>query len=248
MKNTFHFSIDDVFESLIEVSDKNIPLKKHWFFKILYELWKNYKIKTAIYLFYQKKMNGNIRTLKEVKNIKDQIKEGWIYFNFHGLDKHNPPFSQTTLNQKKTFEQIRSEIRRFAGKKYFSRFVRLHYYSEAFKLGEYFKKKKVKGLFTTDKKAISYNLPKKNNKELMNLGFSVFKKVKFIRTDFRIEKLSNKLNQRRIKYLFLQKKSRKKNIIIYTHEYELKKKRNLKCLKKSMKILVKDLKLKNINP
>ena len=45
-------------------------------------------------------MNGDIRTLREVKDIKDQIREGWIYFNFHGLDKDNPPFSQTTLDQK----------------------------------------------------------------------------------------------------------------------------------------------------
>ncbi len=248
MKNTFHFSIDDVFESLIEISDKNIPLKKHWFFKILYRLWKNYKVKTALYLFYQKRMNGDIRTLREVKDIKDQIREGWIYFNFHGLDKDNPPFSQTTLDQKKTFEKIRSEIIRFAGKKYFSSFVRLHYYSEAFQLSRYFAKKRVKGLFTTDKKVISYHLPKKNNKELLDIGFSTFKKMKFIRTDFRIEKLSNKKNLKKIKYFFLKKKNRKKNIIIYTHEYELKKSKNLKCLEKSIKILAKDLKFKNINP
>ena len=42
--NKFHFSVDDVFESLIEISDNNIPIKKHWFFKILY----NHKK----YLFY----------------------------------------------------------------------------------------------------------------------------------------------------------------------------------------------------
>ena len=46
MNNKFHFSVDDVFESLIEISDNNIPIKKHWFFKILYNLWKKYKIKT----------------------------------------------------------------------------------------------------------------------------------------------------------------------------------------------------------
>ena len=34
MKNKIyiHFSVDDVFNSLIEVTDNNIPLKKHWFF------------------------------------------------------------------------------------------------------------------------------------------------------------------------------------------------------------------------
>tara|TARA_B100001173_G_C15870831_1_gene497200 strand:+ start:67 stop:813 length:747 start_codon:yes stop_codon:yes gene_type:complete len=248
MKNTFHFSIDDVFESLIEVSDKNIPLKKHWFFKILYNLWKRYKIKTAIYLFYQKKIDGKLRTLKEVKSIKNEIKGKWIYFNFHGLDKYNPPFSQSIQNQKKIFEKIRKEIIRFAGKKNFSSLVRLHYYSESFELSKYLKNKKVKGLFTTDKKVTAYKLPKKNKKDLFENGFSFFKNLKFIRTDFRVEKLSDSKSFKKIKHLFLKKIKIKNNIVIYTHEYELKKIKNIKCLNKAMKVLVQDLKFKNIRP
>ena len=248
MNNKFHFSVDDVFESLIEISDNNISIKKHWFFKILYNLWKKYKIKTALYLFYQKKINGKIRTLREVKNIKDQLKENWIYFNFHALDSQNPPFTLSLKNQKKTFEKIRSEIIRFAGKKNFSSFVRLHYYSESFELSKYFRQKKIKGLFTTDKKIVSYKLPQKNKDDLFIKSFSFFKNLKFIRTDFRIEKLSQKQKFKKLKSIFLEKINNKKNIVIYTHEYELKKKINLKCLQKSIKILVKDLKLKNIKP
>ena len=55
-KINLHFSVDDVFESLIEVSDKNISLKKHWFFSKFYFLWKKYKLKTGLYLFYEVKL------------------------------------------------------------------------------------------------------------------------------------------------------------------------------------------------
>lgn len=71
----FHFSVDDVFKSLIEVSDKNIPLKKHWFFKQLYDLWKKNKIQIGCNIFYQGLVNGKRRNLGEVKSIKDQSLE-----------------------------------------------------------------------------------------------------------------------------------------------------------------------------
>ena len=63
-----------------------------------------YKIRTAVYLFYQKKINGKLRTLKEIRDIKSQLKEGWLYFNIHGLDYDTPPYSQKPLEQKKLFK------------------------------------------------------------------------------------------------------------------------------------------------
>ena len=42
-KKKFSFSVDDVFESLIEISDKNIPLKEHWFLKIYTKYGKGIK-------------------------------------------------------------------------------------------------------------------------------------------------------------------------------------------------------------
>lgn len=244
----FHFSVDDVFDSLIEISDNNILLKKHWFFKILYRLWKQYKIKTALYLFYEKKINGKVRTLKDVKNIKDQIKENWIYFNIHGLDKKNPPYTQSVKTQKKTFEKIRKEVIRFAGKKYLSSFVRLHYYSESFELSSYFKEKNIKGLFSTDKKTASYRLPKKNKAELIHNGDTIFKNLKFIRTDYRIEKLSKVFKHKNLDKILFKKFKKKSFMVIYTHEYELKKKLNINCLNDSIKVLTKNFKLHNLKP
>ena len=72
-KINLHFSVDDVFKSLIEVTDKNIELKKHWFFSNFYKLWKNYKIQTGLYLFYSGKVDGEIRNLSEIRMLMDFV-------------------------------------------------------------------------------------------------------------------------------------------------------------------------------
>ena len=248
LNNKFHFSVDDVFESLIEVSDKKIPLSKHWFFKILYKLWKKYKIRTAVYLFYQKKINGKLRTLKEIRDIKNQLKEGWLYFNIHGLDYDTPPYSQKPSEQKKTFLKIHNQIIRFAGKKNLSSFVRLHYYSESFELKNFYKQKNIYGLFVTDREVGSYRLPKKNSNELILKGITKSKGVYFIRTDYRVEFLSKIKNTSTIKKNFNDNFKKNRKIIIYTHENELKKKINVTNLINSMKILVNDLSILNAKP
>ncbi len=242
MKKEFHFSIDDVFESLIEVSDKNMPIKKHYFFKILYTLWKKHKIKTGLHLFYQKEIQGRIRTLKEVRNLEKELRENWIYFNIHGLDPETPPYKQTIKEQKKTFDKISKEISRFSNKKYFTSFTRLHHYSESFELKEYFKKKKIQGLFSTDRKVGSHRMSKKSSLRLIEKGEVKFKGMNFFRTDFRVEWLE-KENLKDIKTNFIDTLRKKNKIIIYSHEYELKRKNIRKTLMKLMGMLSKDLKL-----
>ena len=78
-KINLHFSVDDVFKSLIEISDKNIKLQKHWFFSQFYNLWKKYKLKTGLYIFYEGEVDGRLRNLKEVRNITKELKGNWIY-------------------------------------------------------------------------------------------------------------------------------------------------------------------------
>lgn len=143
LSGSFHFSVDDVFKSLIEITDKKISLKKHNFFKIFYKLWKKYKIKTGLHIFYQGKIKGKLRTLKEVKILKKEIKEGWIYFGAHGLDANTPPYTQKPTTQKKVLNNIYKEIYRFAGKKFLCKRIRLHHYSESYEISNFLKKKKL---------------------------------------------------------------------------------------------------------
>ena len=223
-KLNLHFSIDDVLKSLIEVSDRNLKLTDHWFFSYLYKIYKIYNIKTCLYLFYECKINGKIRDLREIKSLKNQIKENWLHFGAHALNYQSPPHKISITLQKEHIEKIYKEIIRFAGTKYLAKNVRLHEYSECFEIKNTLKKYKIKSLFTTDRKIGSYRLNKNNSKELLKKGITKFKGQNFIRTDLRVENMisnTTKKNSILIDEIF----KKKKFLILYTHEYELKKKK-----------------------
>ncbi len=247
--NSFHFSVDDVFNSLIEISDKKILLKDHWFFKQLYDLWKNYGVKTSCNLFFEGIVNDKKRNLQEVRCIKNEIAEGWLFFGPHALNSSTPPFKQNKTQQIKTFNGIYKEIDRFAGTKNRCKYIRLHHYSESYQLNNYWKQKKIKGLFSTDRSVGSHTMPNYISKKLINYGNAEYKSTLFIKTDFRVEWLSKirKNIQSEILKVFNLKLKKKKFIIIYSHEYELKKNKNKKMLIKCIS-LIRKINLKNIHP
>ena len=137
-------------------------------------------------------LDGKLRNLKEIKKLnKNQFKD-WLYFGPHGLNKETPPHLQSPNEQKKCFKKIINEINRFAGSKNYSSFIRLHHYSESFELYNFFKKNNIKALFSTDRNVGSHRMPNKISQELITKGYAEFKKLQFIRTDFRIEWLVDK--------------------------------------------------------
>ena len=248
MKNKIyiHFSIDDVFKSLIEVTDKKIPLKKHWFFSQIYKLWKKYNIRTGLYIFYKGKINGKNRYLTEIRNLKNELKDNWIYFGPHALDHNSPPHKFSINDQKEHVNKIYDQIYRFAGKKNITKKVRLHEYSECYELQRLFKKHKVNTLFSTDKNVGSHRLPKKYKTDLVLTGETKYNNMYFRRTDFRIENLDKNINKNYIKFYNISKK--RKFITIYSHEYELKKKNIKKILNDNISLLSRKFDLISIKP
>ena len=111
--------------------------------------------------FYQKSINGRLRTLKEVSgSLKDVFLENpWLHAGPHGLDNSTPPHLQQPDDQIEVFESIYEELQRFAGCNAMSKWIRLHQFSESYELAEYFKSKGVEALLSTDKDAVSYRLP-----------------------------------------------------------------------------------------
>jgi len=91
-------------------------------------------------------------------------------------------------------------------------------------------------------------MPGKNKAELIHNGDTIFKNLKFIRTDYRIEKLSKVFKHKNLDKILFKKFKKKSFMVIYTHEYELKKKLNINCLNDSIKVLSKNLKLQNLKP
>ncbi len=243
----FHFSVDDVLESLIEITDKKSKLKDHWFFTYLYKIYKDYNIKIAIYLFYEGKINNKLRNLSEVKNLKNELNENWLYFGAHALNFENPPHKLKIQSQKKHINKIYKEIIRFAGKKYLARNLRLHEYSECYELKNQLKKYNVKSLFTTDKSIATYRMQNHNRKQLLEKGSTEFKGMNFLRTDLRVENMVKELNVTNNKKI--KKILKNKNFLsIYSHEYELKKKRCRKAFLNILLNLKKNYNLKSISP
>ena len=68
----YHFSIDDVFDSLIEVTVKNIPLFKHPFFSLMKEVHDKYGTQVDLELFWEREIDGTLYTLADVRDLKEE--------------------------------------------------------------------------------------------------------------------------------------------------------------------------------
>jgi len=192
-KPFYHFSIDDVFDSLIEVSDSSDNFFSHYFFKFLEMIHVKYNTNFDLYCFYQNKINNKLRTLNEVSDEYKEIflNNSWLRFGPHALDYDSPPYAQTPEQQIQIFDSIYEEIKRFSGSFSKSEFLRLHFFTESYELSSYFKTKNVHSLFTTDKPAIAYRLNDDMKSDLTSNGHVKFNEIQFIRSHFRIETLVN---------------------------------------------------------
>lgn len=236
----YHFSIDDVFECLIEVTDKNIPLFDHPMFSLLKDLHDKYGIRVGLNLFFQKEINGKVRTLKEVRDLKEEIisSGGWLYFGPHALDFDNSPFNQNKEEQIKTFDMIYDEIDRIAGKETYEKWVRLHFYSESYELATYFKERGVEALFSTDRPAGSHRMPEEIKNNLIQNGCATYEGMNFIRTQFRVEFLTEtNPSIEDLEKTFKESLEKFGYIILYTHEYEFLRKEICDTLERSVEAL-----------
>lgn len=189
---SYHFSVDDVFDCLIEIADRRLAVFRHPFFQFLEHLHEDFDARIDLYLFYQKKIDGKLRTLKDIpEEVRATLNAcAWMRFGPHALDYETAPYSQTPEEQVETFQRIYSEISRIAGESRFSQYVRLHYFSESYELSDFFQKAGVKALFTTDKAAVTHRMPAGVKLDLGAKGFAQFQGMHFIRTHWRAEQLA----------------------------------------------------------
>jgi hypothetical protein len=188
----YHFSVDDVFEALIETSDRGIDLFAHPFFAYLREIHDRYRTNIDLYLFLLGPVNSVYRSLAEVSDRnRQQFQEAtWLRLGPHALAPGIPPFSQRPAEQRRTFDRIYDEIDRFAGPNKTCRWLRLHYFSEAYELSAYFRRRGVDALLLTDKEATAYRLPDSARAQLRRVGRATYRKLDFLRSHVRIEKLA----------------------------------------------------------
>jgi len=220
----FHFSVDDVLASLLEVTDRDVPLFDHPLFAFLRSLHQEYAADVAIYLFLEQIVRGRRRRLDEVSNrLRDDLGAStWLSFGPHGLDYDHPPHGQSPDAQLDTFEKIYDQIDRFAGSQRRTPWVRLHHFSESFELADFWRGQGVTTLLLTDKSAVSYRLPEAELRELAARGVVEYEGLELRRTHERMEGLASSGAGRRAVAERLDGHLRRhRNLIAFTHESDL---------------------------
>ena len=223
-KPFFHFSIDDVIDSLIEVSNSSDDFFSNSFFKFLDTMHSKYNVKIDLYCFYQKNIQNKLRNLTEVsdQNKNIFINNPWLRLGPHALDYDSPPYAQSPDQQIDIFDSIYDEIERFTGITSKCELIRLHFFTESYELADYFHTKNVHSLFTTDKPVISHRMNDTVKSELKNLGYASFNGMGFVRSHFRIETLVDQnLSNKEIIDLLEYYISTYGFVTFLTHEYEL---------------------------
>jgi hypothetical protein len=245
---SFHFSVDDVLPSLIEVTDKKLALREHAFFADLWRLYKEFNVKTGLHVFSSTVINGQVRSLSEVRNLQPELSEGWLFFGPHALNDQSPPYAQTLEEQVTTFDAIFAELDRIAGA-FLSQSIRLHHYSECYELAEYFLARGVKELFLTDKPAATHRLDSEHRNRLIQSGKTMVDGLTLSSTHYRVEDLANQATSR-LEFLESagQVMNRHGRLVIYSHEYEHLRPEVVEVLYKTMHWLAVDLGLTSEQP
>lgn len=220
----YHFSIDDVFDALIDVSDSGLPLFEHPFFAFLDEAHRRFQIAVDLYLFVKKRIGGVERTLREVSDRlrADLELAPWIRFGPHALDYESPPYAQEPQEQERVFAETYAEIDRFAGRAQRSRWVRLHYFSEAYEIAPFFKREGTEALFLTDKPAAAYRLAEPEKMQLRERGRVTHEGLELFRSHARLELLIDEGIDRDAVHRRLERTIEEHGFFsLFTHEVEV---------------------------
>lgn len=221
---SYHFSVDDTLDCLLEVSDRDQYLFDHEFFSLLRQLHDQFNAQVELYLFLRKQCGGAHRSLADVSDsLKPAFQASpWIRLGPHALEFDTPPYAQTVEAQQAFCELTYEQILRFAGENCASRWVRLHYFSECYELATYFRSRQVEALLTTDKPAVSYRLPALQTEQLRQHGHTEFSGIRFVRTHVRIENLVERsLDDRQLASELERLCTGSACAVILVHEYEL---------------------------
>ncbi|MDY6991696.1 MAG: hypothetical protein SVR94_03695 [Pseudomonadota bacterium] len=218
----FHFSVDDIFDSLIEITDAQLRLFEHPFFDFLHGLHQSYLISIDLYLFYHRIISS--KKQRQLSEISTALKEEflavpWLRLGPHALAYDRPPYAQSPQEQQQTFDAIYQNIDRLGGNR--SRWLRLHYFSEAYELAAYWQNQGVDTLLLTDKPAIAYRLAEQEKAQLAQHGVINYQGINLRRSHERIENLALLPSLSEV-YTRLDKHIEKHGfLVLFSHEIDL---------------------------
>lgn len=185
----FHFSIDDVFGGLIDLSDADVSPARLPLFAFTEALAAEGAV-TDLYLFRSgPDRDGRIRRLDEVSEGAARRLRGLagVRFGPHAENYATAPHAQPIAAQRRTMAGLFSAIGRLSRAGQRSRWLRLHYFSECYELAPLWHAHGVEALLATDKPALAYRLPAAARAELGLTGRTSFAGIDFVRSHLRLE-------------------------------------------------------------
>lgn len=185
----YHVSIDDVFDALIDASDRDPSLREPPLFRALAALHEAYGMPVDLYVFAEGEVDGAVRRLEEIGvQLGDALAMPWLRFGPHALRYDTPPHAQSVQEQWETLARIFRELDRIAPCSPRSRWVRLHYFSECYELAPWLKAQGIDTLLLTDKDVGAYRLEEEARAALLRNGSIEHAGLTLRRSDVRIER------------------------------------------------------------
>lgn len=168
----YHFSVDDVFDSLLRLSDWELDVTGDPVLALCRELGLEGCV-TDLYLF--RRMQGADGRWRRLDEITERAGEALaacpdLRFGPHAEDYATAPHAQAPAALRDTVEGLLEAIARFAPPAARARWLRLHYFSECFELAPLLASHGVKALLTTDKPAVAYRLDDAHRRVLAATG------------------------------------------------------------------------------
>lgn len=186
----FHFSVDDVFGALTQLSDWDLAITDQPMLGFLARLHGETGVQSALYCFLEGiEPDGRKRHLGELTEATCTRLAAAEAFHWgpHAQDYATAPHAQTVSDAEATFRALDAALARFAPAGRRADWVRLHYFSELYELAPIWAEQGVTALLTTDKPAVAWRLPEAGKAELAATGRTRHDGMGFVTSHLRLE-------------------------------------------------------------
>lgn len=220
-----HLSIDDVWDSLWDISNNEMTHKSifdNTFFRYLKLLNDSFGCLFSLYTFYAK--DGDRLSDFTGEYAKEFSSNNcWMRFAFHSDSDKEPTSNKGRFYMR--MAETRDELKRITGDYIPPRYVRLHFFYGTKKDIEQIMEYNIEGVLCSDADdRISYDLNKEEHDRMRSTGIIKKNNMTYIPTDIRVERIERIKDE--VEKIRRINSSPERPAVIFTHEWALKSKEN----------------------
>lgn len=221
----FHFSVDDVFGAVMQLSDWDLCIRDQPMLGFLDALARDTGATCDLYVFSRATLpDGRVRRLAEVTARAAAVLAGAAAFRWgpHARDYTTAPHAQTLPEAEATFVALAADIARIAPPNRRADWVRLHYFSELWELAPLWRAQGISALMTTDRPAVAWRLPEGPRAALAATGRTEHGGIGFVASHLRLEHFAaDAADPARFRDRMEAALDRHGFVTVFTHEVDL---------------------------